>query len=92
MKEQLARFVRLFLGWCLVALGIVGLFVPILQGVLLILLGLWVLSIDSPWAHRCILKLRLRFPKAHRQARRLGKKFRAKFPWLSRRIPGRKDK
>jgi len=83
MREQLARLARLILGWSLVILGIVGLFVPVLQGILFMLLGLWVLSIDSRWAHRCMFKLRLRFPKVHGQAQRLAEKFRGKFPKLS---------
>jgi len=82
MKQQIARISRLVLGWSLVALGIVGLFVPILQGILLLILGLWVLSIDSRWAHRCLLKLRLRFPKTHRHAHRLGRRLREKLPWI----------
>ena len=82
MKQQVARVARLILGWLLVVLGIVGLFVPILQGILLLILGLWVLSIDSRWAHRCLLKLRIRFPKAHRHARRLGLRLRDKLPWI----------
>jgi len=91
MKTHIARVMRMVLGWSLVGLGIVGLFVPILQGILLLILGLWVLSIDSRWAHRCILRLRVRFPKAHRRARRLGKKFREKFPWISRDLSRRED-
>ena len=83
MKGQLARLARMFLGWSLVILGIVGLFVPVLQGILFMLLGLWVLSIDSRWAHRCMFKLRLRFPTVHRNAQRLAEKFRDKFPKMS---------
>lgn len=83
MRTHLARMLRMILGWILVILGVAGLFLPFLQGILLILLGLWVLSIDSRWAHRCILKMRVRFPRAHRQARRLGRKIREKFPWIS---------
>jgi len=84
MKKHFARIARTVAGFCLIILGIIGLFVPILQGVLLILLGLWVLSLDSRWAHRCILKLRLRFPKAHRRAQRISRRLRNTFSFLKR--------
>lgn len=46
------------LGLALIALGIVGLVLPGLQGVLLILAGLAVLSRHSPLAHRLNEKLK----------------------------------
>jgi len=57
-----SRLLRLVLGWLLIALGIVGLFVPILQGVLLISLGLLVLSRESPALRRFGRRLGDRFP------------------------------
>jgi uncharacterized membrane protein YbaN (DUF454 family) len=49
-------------GIALIALGIVGLFLPVLQGVLFILAGLAILSSHSPRARRLLdaLKSRLR--------------------------------
>jgi uncharacterized membrane protein YbaN (DUF454 family) len=49
-------------GLSLIALGIVGLFLPVLQGVLFILAGLAILSSHSPLALRILdaLKARLR--------------------------------
>jgi uncharacterized membrane protein YbaN (DUF454 family) len=49
-------------GVSLIALGIVGLFLPVLQGVLFILAGLAILSSHSPLARRVLeaLKARLR--------------------------------
>ena len=37
-------------GFLLLALGVIGLFLPILQGVLMILAGLAVLGKDLPWS------------------------------------------
>lgn len=76
MRKTINRFLVLALGWGLVFLGIIGLFVPILQGVLFILLGLWVLSRESYWALRCLRKMRLKFPNADRRMRELQQKFR----------------
>jgi len=50
-------------GWTFIAIGIVGLVLPILQGVLFICVGLLILSKEMPWADRMLLKLRKRFPK-----------------------------
>ena len=50
------------LGWTFIVLGIVGLFLPILQGVLFLLIGLGLLSNSSSWAARLLHRLRERFP------------------------------
>jgi len=76
MKKTMTRILVLVLGWALILLGIVGLFVPILQGILFILLGLWVLSRESRWAQRCLHKMRLRFPATDRRMREWQLKFR----------------
>lgn len=44
------RALRIVVGFALLALGVVGLFLPVLQGVLLLLAGLAVLGRDLPWA------------------------------------------
>lgn len=44
------RVLRIGVGFALLALGVVGLFLPVLQGVLLLLAGLAVLGRDLPWA------------------------------------------
>ena len=44
------RVLRIASGFLLLALGIIGLFLPILQGVLMILAGLAVLGKDLPWS------------------------------------------
>ena len=44
-------------------LGVVGLFLPILPGVLFLLIGLVILSTEYVWAHHLLHKLGERFPK-----------------------------
>ena len=63
LKKQLKRIAVLVVGWAFIALGIVGLFLPILQGVLFLLIGLLILSTEYVWAHHLLTKLRARFPK-----------------------------
>ena len=63
MNAQVKRAAILILGWCFILLGIVGLFLPILQGVLFLLIGLIILSSEYVWAHDLLARLRHRFPK-----------------------------
>jgi uncharacterized membrane protein YbaN (DUF454 family) len=61
-RRPLVRGVILTAGWALVVLGTVGLALPLLQGVLLILLGLYVLSRESRTARRLHDRLLARHP------------------------------
>lgn len=71
---MLRRALFLVLGWGLIALGVAGLFLPVLQGVLFILLGLLLLSRHSRWAARLLKKLEKRFPGAAAKLRAAGGK------------------
>lgn len=57
-------------GWSFIALGIAGLFLPVLQGILFLLIGLTILSKEYRWARHWIVKLRRKFPEAHRKLHR----------------------
>lgn len=61
-RNPVLRMARLMVGWILLVLGIIGLFLPLLQGVALILTGLALLAPDVPFARRWLdwLKNRLR--------------------------------
>lgn len=48
------RIMILFVGWTFILLGIAGLFLPILQGVLFLLVGLMILSSQYAWARRLL--------------------------------------
>ena len=52
MKHHALRIVRVAAGLLLVVVGIAGLFLPVLQGILLIVLGLGLLSVDIPAVRR----------------------------------------
>ena len=53
-RHRVLRWVRLIGGWTLVVLGILGLFLPILQGVLMIAAGMALLYRESPFMARQI--------------------------------------
>ncbi|MGA8149654.1 MAG: PGPGW domain-containing protein [Terriglobales bacterium] len=63
MKPRTKRIVVYIVGWSFILLGIVGLVLPFLQGVLFILVGLFILSSQYAWAHNLLEELRKRFPK-----------------------------
>jgi len=60
------RPLLLFLGWVFVALGLAGLFLPFLQGILFLLVGLYLLALGSARVRllrqRARRWLRVRYP------------------------------
>ncbi|HET6175627.1 MAG TPA: PGPGW domain-containing protein [Candidatus Sulfotelmatobacter sp.] len=62
MRAKAKKVARLFVGWGFILLGMVGLFVPFLQGVLFLIVGLLILSSEYVWANRLLQKIRTRFP------------------------------
>lgn len=68
MHAYLKRGLVLVVGWVFIALGVVGLFLPVLQGILFLLIGLVMLSTEYVWAHHLLNKVRQCFPKLGRVA------------------------
>ncbi len=56
------------LGWAFIVIGILGIFLPFLQGILFIVIGVYLLSIGSPKAHAKLhamyIAFKMRFPRA----------------------------
>jgi uncharacterized protein len=63
MHSHVKKVAVLVTGWMFIAVGIVGLFLPFLQGILFILIGLLILSSEYVWAHKLLQRVRERFPK-----------------------------
>jgi uncharacterized membrane protein YbaN (DUF454 family) len=61
----MARLVAIGFGYGFLALGVLGLFLPILQGVLFIVLGLLILSRHASWAERLLARLAERHPRLY---------------------------
>jgi uncharacterized membrane protein YbaN (DUF454 family) len=68
MNVRVKRILLLVVGWIFIVLGVLGLFLPILQGVLFLLIGLFILSSEYVWAHQLLRKLREKFPGISRRA------------------------
>jgi uncharacterized protein len=87
MNAHLKRALLLSVGWGFILLGIVGLFLPVLQGILFLFVGLAILSSEYVWAHHLLARLRQRFPKVGHIADAAGAKAAG---WL-RRLSHRKS-
>ncbi|MDO9585873.1 MAG: PGPGW domain-containing protein, partial [Syntrophales bacterium] len=58
-------------GWFFILLGVVGLFLPFLQGIIFLLIGAIILAPEVPFFRRLIAKIEKRHPEIFAQARRL---------------------
>jgi uncharacterized membrane protein YbaN (DUF454 family) len=63
--EKFKHSVMLIIGWFFVGLGILGLFLPFLQGFLFIMIGLAILSTRSEQVKRLLKHLEDRYPRHH---------------------------
>lgn len=63
MKAQIKRAAIITVGWFFIITGVIGLFLPVMQGMLFIFIGLLILSSEYVWAHNLLQKLRARFPR-----------------------------
>lgn len=66
MRKKAYRFAKLVVGWTFIVLGVLGLFLPVLQGILFLAIGLTILAQEQEWAHRLMVRLRHRFPSLAR--------------------------
>jgi uncharacterized protein len=65
--DSIKRIGLLIVGWLVIVLGIIGLFLPFLQGILFILIGLAILSSRSKLIKRFLKHLEERYPHHHKR-------------------------
>ncbi len=63
VRRKVRQWSILTIGWVFVVLGIVGLFLPLMQGVLFMVIGLVLLSAVSPRARLATQRIRRRWPR-----------------------------
>ncbi len=61
--QRLKPILMLALGYTFLALGVLGMFLPFLQGFLFLAIGLVILARHAAWAQRLLERLRQRYPK-----------------------------
>ena len=64
MKPRVKKLFSLLAGWTFIVLGVLGLFLPFLQGILFLLVGLIILSKHYKFAQQWLDKLKSRYPAA----------------------------
>ena len=64
---MMKRLALITAGWALLLLGAVGFFLPVLPGILFVLAGLSILSVEYAWARRWVSAIRRRFPLADKK-------------------------
>jgi hypothetical protein len=84
----LRRTLLLFLGWVLVVLGALSLFGALLQGLLLLAIGLYALSFEQPWMRDQRARLERRYPEAARHVQDLEAKARGLYRRTTGEDPG----
>lgn len=63
MKRHIKRVAFDTFGWFFIVIGFVGLFLPILQGILFLIIGFYLLSLHSLWAHQKLHAFKLKHPR-----------------------------
>jgi len=63
MKKKIKRIALDIIGWTFILFGILGIFLPFLQGILFTVIGIYILSLHSKFAHRELHKLKAKYPK-----------------------------
>ena len=87
MTERFKTIVWLCIGYGFLVLGVLGLFLPFLQGILFILIGLAILSRYSVWARNLKRWLARRYPRVGEAMQKAEVRFRA---WdMQRRVRAR---
>ena len=61
------RIALIIVGWVFLLLGIIGLVLPVIQGVLCIMIGLAILSTRSEFIKRQLERLEKRYPEHYRK-------------------------
>lgn len=72
------------IGCAFLLTGIAGLFLPFLQGILFIFVGLAILSSQYLWAGKILIIAKKRFPKMAERLDKFLSKMRKSFPWFDR--------
>lgn len=63
MKRRLKRLLIDFFGIVFIIFGVIGIFLPILQGIFFIIIGVYLLSLHSLWFSRKLKRVNHRFPR-----------------------------
>jgi len=77
--DSIKKIGMLIIGWLFIVLGVFGLFLPFLQGILFILIGLAILSSRSEIIKRLLRHLEERYPHHHQRIEKWREKIKSWF-------------
>ncbi len=63
-RQRMKNIALQIIGYLFLVLGVLGLFLPFLQGFLFIVIGLLILAKQAPWAHNLLQRFRDQHPRA----------------------------
>ncbi len=67
--QKFKKVAIIIVGWVFIFLGILGIFLPFLQGILFIMIGLAILSSRSELIRRFLKSLEERYPKQYEKVK-----------------------
>ncbi len=67
--QKFKKVAIIIVGWVFIFLGILGIFLPFLQGILFIMIGLAILSSRSELIRRFLNSLEERYPKQYEKVK-----------------------
>ena len=69
MKQVIKKYYKLIIGYIFLVLGVLGLFLPVLQGILFLAIGAVILSKESPTFHKLKEKIKAKYPNFYNSLR-----------------------
>jgi len=81
MQHRIKKLLSMISGWSFIALGIIGLFLPFLQGILFLVVGLIILSKHYAFAQRWLNNVHHRYPAVFDLAHKFRVRLRQRFHW-----------
>ena len=69
MKQVVKKYYKLVIGYIFIVLGILGLFLPFLQGILFLVIGAMILVKESPTFYKLKEKIKAKYPKIYHSLR-----------------------
>ena len=63
MGKHVKRAILDIFGWFFAIIGVVGLLLPVLQGILFLIIGLYLLSLNSEWFNGRLGRLLKKYPR-----------------------------
>ena len=81
-RKLLIRIAQNVFGWAFIVIGALGVFLPLLQGVLFMVIGLTILSTRYAFARRILARLEHKYPAIHARVEGLKVRFAESKPLL----------